>query len=365
LSRDRNHQPDPNLPLLTYNSPQGRYSAQPLLLDFFLSNAPLRWAEPDAIAAVNNSWRIQVTVNDQSFLLDDWQSLYLEGFKPGLNWVKLEFIGANGQPIDNVFNNTVRIVDYQPDQDTPLAALITNAIAPELQGALLDSTYRDRTNPAQSTEVEAQPADVRPAQPAEPVETNGSDEASNAASEEGDTAPTPERQPKPPTPDIAVEATPEAEPGDRSNEIPELQKNDLGAVTTTDQADPHYQAGEEDAELEPPLLLDEQGVPVIAPQAATKPAHPAPEKDATDALPLSAETPQSNSNSQNNNFKSKENEVQPESNPEPIQPASPNDAATESMPERAENSPTIESVEPSSSPVSPTPEPALPLGIRE
>ncbi len=42
LTKTGKNAPDNNLPLLTYSSPQGIYGAEPILLDFYLSNAPLR-----------------------------------------------------------------------------------------------------------------------------------------------------------------------------------------------------------------------------------------------------------------------------------------------------------------------------------
>ncbi|MEM8637599.1 MAG: hypothetical protein AAGG51_02095 [Cyanobacteria bacterium P01_G01_bin.54] len=350
LTGDRNHQPNPNLPLLTYNSPQGRYSAQPLLLDFFLSNAPLRWVEPSAVksdsaAAINTDWRIRVTVNDQSFLLDDWQSLYLEGFKPGLNWVKLEFLGATGQPIDNVFNNTVRIVDYQPDQTTPLAALITNAIAPEVQGALLNPMYRERTVPTVELQPET-PAEVSPEQPPDVIEldTVESDISIDAGGEEDDAVPSTEPLPESQTPDLPVT--------DRGDLAP--AQEDDSAIPTDDTPAETIDAATEEAtaELEPPLLLDEQGVPVVAPKASAsqKTAQPEPAVIAA------------------------EDEIQPEEAPEEMldvaldEPTLSSDAAApEVTPEAAaESTPaepiwanpmTAESIEPSLSSALPTPEP--------
>ena len=85
-----NNSPDNTLPLLTYNLPQGTYSAEPISLDFYLTNAPnhslARKNSEDEI----KDWHIKVTVNGESFLVDDWKSIYLEGFERGNNWVQLD-----------------------------------------------------------------------------------------------------------------------------------------------------------------------------------------------------------------------------------------------------------------------------------
>ena len=41
LTETNDNRPDFSRPLLTYNSPTGTYGAEPLLLDFYLTNAPL------------------------------------------------------------------------------------------------------------------------------------------------------------------------------------------------------------------------------------------------------------------------------------------------------------------------------------
>ena len=117
---------DPGQPLLTYNSPTGTYGAQPLLLDFYLTNAPLH-----AIAQNNpnlEDWRIKATVSGTSFILEDWQPIYLTGLEPGENWVQLELIDEAGNNIENAFNNTVRVFTYDPQQNDTLAELVRDRI---------------------------------------------------------------------------------------------------------------------------------------------------------------------------------------------------------------------------------------------
>jgi len=138
LTPNRQNNPDPRQPLLTYNSPQGTYGAEPILLDFYLTNAPLKnLGTPEPLS----DWRIRVTVNQQTFLLDRWQPLYLKGFKPGLNAVKLEFLNGNGEPVDNVFNNVVQVVNYQPGDPDPLAALIRGELSTDQARALVDPGF--------------------------------------------------------------------------------------------------------------------------------------------------------------------------------------------------------------------------------
>lgn len=120
--------PDPKLPLLTYSRPQGTYGAEPIMLDFYLTNAPLHFvAQQDTTDSVAD-WRVRVTVNGESFVLDNWQPIYLQGFKKGENWLKLEFIDEQGNLVDNVYNNPVRVINYDPKVNDTLAKLVQNKL---------------------------------------------------------------------------------------------------------------------------------------------------------------------------------------------------------------------------------------------
>lgn len=121
--------PDPDQPLLTYSRPQGTYGAEPIMLDFYLTNAPLHFVaqadETDSVA----DWRIRATVNGETFILDNWQPIYLKGFNKGENWLKLEFINEQGELVENVFNNPVRVIDFDPKLNDTLAKLVQNKLS--------------------------------------------------------------------------------------------------------------------------------------------------------------------------------------------------------------------------------------------
>ena len=139
LTETNDNRPNPNLPLLTYGSPTGIYGAEPLLLDFYLSNAPLH-----AIAQSNpnlSDWRIRATINGTSFILENWQPIYLTGIKPGENWVQLELIDEAGNDIENVFNNTVRVFTFEPQQQDSLAKLVTGNIPLTKAKATIKPSY--------------------------------------------------------------------------------------------------------------------------------------------------------------------------------------------------------------------------------
>jgi hypothetical protein len=157
--------PNPQLPLLTYSRPVGTYGAEPILLDFYLRNAPLH------IAALEDSdisdWQIRATVNGQSFLMENWQPLYLKGFKPGKNWVKLEFLDREGNPVTNQFNSTVHLIDYQPGGQDALARLMRGEKIADLD-KIVDLNYVAPLEPA-PLPPQAEPTPPVTAAPTAPV----------------------------------------------------------------------------------------------------------------------------------------------------------------------------------------------------
>ena len=139
LTKTNDNRPEAGIPLLTYNSPTGTYGAEPLLLDFYLTNAPLH-----EIAQNNpnlKDWRIKATVNGTSFTLEDWQPIYLTGLEPGENWVQLELVDETGNSIENAFNNTVRVFTYDLKQNDALAKLVTDRITLAQARPMVDSSY--------------------------------------------------------------------------------------------------------------------------------------------------------------------------------------------------------------------------------
>ncbi|MEM9006482.1 MAG: hypothetical protein AAGE59_23525, partial [Cyanobacteria bacterium P01_F01_bin.86] len=144
--------PDESQPLLTYGQPQGSYGAEPIMLDFYLKNAPLHLvAESDEAIA---DWRIRCTVNGESFLFDRWQPIYLKGFQPGKNWLKLEIVDENGDLIDNAFNTGIRVIEYTPGGKDGLSQLVRGEIPLSRTMGLVDPNY---VPPASVVEEEPEP----------------------------------------------------------------------------------------------------------------------------------------------------------------------------------------------------------------
>ncbi|MEM7725620.1 MAG: hypothetical protein AAF208_04525 [Cyanobacteria bacterium P01_A01_bin.45] len=153
-AKSEDNNPDEDLPLLTYSSPQGDYGAEPILLDFYLTNAPLHLLNQDSDNKIGD-WRIRCTINGESFLLDSWQSLYLKGFKTGTNWIKLEFIDGQGNTIKNVFNSTLKTINYQPKGKDTLSRIVRGELSAEQVRSIVDSEYVS-TTPVSEPEFESE-----------------------------------------------------------------------------------------------------------------------------------------------------------------------------------------------------------------
>ena len=150
FTKSTDNSPDPALPLLTYSRPTGSYGAEPIMLDFYLTNAPLHLVARENPEDDIADWRIRVTINGESFVLDRWQPVYLKGFKPGKNWVKLEFLDEQGNPVKNVFNDTVRLISYQPQGKDTLSQLVRGELSAELARGIVDPNYKAAPTPTPS-----------------------------------------------------------------------------------------------------------------------------------------------------------------------------------------------------------------------
>jgi hypothetical protein len=135
------NKPDLSKPLLTYSRPQSSYGAEPILLDFYISNVPLHLAAQEDATDDIPDWQIRCTVNGESFTFDRWEPIYLKGLKPGKNWIQMELLDDQGNPFPNAFNNTVRVIEYQPGGQDTLAQLTRGEIPATIAPTLVDPNY--------------------------------------------------------------------------------------------------------------------------------------------------------------------------------------------------------------------------------
>jgi len=211
LAKTDDNNPDPALPLLTYSSPQGDYGAEPILLDFYLTNAPLHLGSQDNPKDGISDWRIRCTINGESFVLDRWQSLYLKGFKSGKNWVKLEFLDNQGNPVKNVFNTTVGLINYQPKGKDTLSRIVSGELKADEVRSIVDPNYTAKIPPAEPTPTPTATPQTQPTPEIEIPETPITQPNESKQSE----------QPVLPSSETTPEPQPEVMPTPAATESPE------------------------------------------------------------------------------------------------------------------------------------------------
>ncbi|MBF2098176.1 MAG: hypothetical protein IGQ88_07360 [Gloeomargaritaceae cyanobacterium C42_A2020_066] len=116
LAPSGDHTPNPGRPPLLLASPQGAYGAEPIPLDWWVplgatGGCPVRW-----------------TVNGVSFTPPLPGPLFLSGWQPGRNWVRLECLDGAGRPIPGEFTTVVREVTYQPGGEDDLDRLLRDEL---------------------------------------------------------------------------------------------------------------------------------------------------------------------------------------------------------------------------------------------
>jgi hypothetical protein len=93
---------DPTKPLLTYSRPKGENKgpdADPIMIDFWLSNAKLR--------GDGGEYRVRYIIDDdEARYIDKWEPIWLSGWTSGPHTVRLELLDKDNNPVDNGGYNT-------------------------------------------------------------------------------------------------------------------------------------------------------------------------------------------------------------------------------------------------------------------
>jgi hypothetical protein len=97
--------PAPGSPELIPVSPAELGGSEPLLLDWLLYDAPLQHLRQG-----DDSWRLRVSINGDSFLVDQNAPLWLRGWHQGSNALQLELVDGRGEPLNPPYNSLVRQV---------------------------------------------------------------------------------------------------------------------------------------------------------------------------------------------------------------------------------------------------------------
>ncbi len=114
LQKVNGTQPEQDEPWLTVVSPSELNKGEPLLIDGLIWNAPLQGLkEGDA------RWRLRVTIDGDSFLMDRQEPIWIEGIPNGSHLVQFELLDELGEPLNPYFNNQLINVN-KSNSDLPI-----------------------------------------------------------------------------------------------------------------------------------------------------------------------------------------------------------------------------------------------------
>lgn len=267
------NRPDPDLPLLTYSRPKGQYGAEPIMLDFYLTGAPLHLVARESPEDEITDWRIRCTVNGQTFVTEQWQPIYLTGFQPGKNWIEIEFLDEQGNPIVDAFNTTARLITYEPGGRDTLSKLVRGDLSAEDARRIVNPDYQPPT-PGK----------------AEPTPT-----PTPEASETPKPEPTPSPTPTPAEPETESEAaegeavepeTSESEAAEDAQPEPSEQPEDSEAATSTSEPD-ELESRQPKPQSSEPAEEETESVAPTSESAESESRQPEPQEDTEAAAPSS------------------------------------------------------------------------------
>ena len=306
VARNAAELPERGSAQLIVASPDGLQLQEPVLIDWLLLDAPLQHLRDD-----DARWRLRVSVNGDSFLVDRQTPLWLKGFRRGSNAVQLELLDGRGEPLNPPFNSVVREVVISSGERPAWQR-------PNLSGSELALLSGEPV--AEPPAVEHEPAQAEPTAPAEapaPV-ADGSAPAELPAAE-------------PPQHDeqeaIGNEATPQSEspaPATVAQPMPEAVAEDLTSGLAASEAKPAPAA---------PETPEQELQPEAAPASSTEAAMAGREPAGDAGISPSSE--------------SKEDEA--------LTPSEPAEAATPEEPEPPAPSPSAAAPTPDSAPTPPSP----------
>jgi hypothetical protein len=132
----QSNQPDSTQPLLTYSRPEGVYGAEPIMVDYFLT--------PQGNEKKTPQGKVRVSLNGKSFITDEWTPIYLKGFNPGFNWVKLELLDSNNKLSSNIYSETVRLIEFKPNGTDTLSKLVRGELTAQAAEQIVDPKVSQR-----------------------------------------------------------------------------------------------------------------------------------------------------------------------------------------------------------------------------
>jgi hypothetical protein len=164
-------QPKRDAPWLAVVSPAELGSDSPLLLDWLVWNAPLQ-----NLKAGDARWRLRISVNEDSFVVDQQDALWLQGIdnQKGINTVQMELLNGIGESLEPMFNNQLRAV---PERQNPKPIWLRSSLNETELARLLGETKPEAPSTSQEFIPKDNILDAPGANTAAPKEQALKDEA--------------------------------------------------------------------------------------------------------------------------------------------------------------------------------------------
>ena len=277
-------QPEDNAPWLVPVTSSASPARQPLLLDWIIWNAPLQ-----NLRDGDGRWRLRLSVDGDSFLVDQQEALWLKGSPSSSgNLVQMELLNGVGEPITPEFNNQLI---HQSGRKTPpptwLKARLTEDELARLSGTPLipaeELVPEAKATPEPIEERETKP-EAQPVVTAESLTASPDDDEATAS----------------PKPEASAEAEKVEESGNGVSDLmesepePKLNADALGDEqdSTDDSDDSTFEQAADDVskdnsdDLAPPaepIALDDQA-PL---PKSEKPSMPVPSASEERLIPTS------------------------------------------------------------------------------
>ena len=133
--------PDLDAPQLVAVAPQQLAAGAAVPINWFLFNAPLQHLRDG-----DEQWRLRLSLDGSSVVLDRAQSLWLKPLKAGEHFLKLELLDGDGNPLQPAFNSLVQELRV-PVSRAGAPALFSSRLSADQLAELSDPNYQPTPEP--------------------------------------------------------------------------------------------------------------------------------------------------------------------------------------------------------------------------
>ena len=143
--------PDLDAPQLVAVPPQQLAAGAAVPINWFLFNAPLQHLRDG-----DEQWRLRLSLDGSSVVLDRAQSLWLKPLKAGEHFLKLELLDGDGNPLQPAFNSLVQELRV-PVSRAGAPALFSSRLSADQLAELSDPNYQPTPEPEPEPAADPEP----------------------------------------------------------------------------------------------------------------------------------------------------------------------------------------------------------------